>query len=213
MQFRARRWAAVISAIFSFLLAANTSQASVVLLDTLTGTPFDQSNAYSIFNIFGNSQSVAVPFTSTNAWTITSIDTLISAPFGGTIDFGIMADSNDHPSGQFLSKVTLDPTADPLSLSSLAWSIDAGSKYWLAAISTGEDVTWVFDKDVQGTLGIDGGSGWTTEANFLPAALIRAELTSETPLPGALVLFASGLGGFGVFGLRRKRKESSDIAA
>jgi hypothetical protein len=213
MQFRARSWAAVTSAIF-FLVATSATQASVVLLDTLTGAPaFALGTGYSIFNLGFASQSVAVPFNSSNTWTITSIDTYISSQFADvTIDVGIMADSGGRPSGTFLSKVTVGLTTDPLSLNSLDWAIDAGSKYWLAAVAQGDDASWG-QSGVQGTLGFTSGDNiWTTEQNLLPAALIRADLTSETPLPGALALFASGLGGFGLLGLRRRQKTLSDAA-
>ena len=36
---------------------------------------------------------------------------------------------------------------------------------------------------------------------------------SATPLPGALPLFASGLGALGVLGWRRKRKATAALAA
>ena len=35
---------------------------------------------------------------------------------------------------------------------------------------------------------------------------------SATPLPGALPLFATGLGAMGLFGWRRKRKKSAALA-
>jgi hypothetical protein len=206
MLFRAHRWAAVASAVFSFFLAANTTQASVVLLDTRTGASFVPGTGYSIFNLGFASQSVALPFTSSGTWTITNVDTYISSQFSGvTIDLGIMADNGGRPSGMFLSKVTVDLTSDPLSLNSLNWAIDPGSKYWLAAVAQGEDASWG-QSAIQGTLGFTNGSDWSTESNFLPAALIQADLTSETPLPGALALFASGLGGFCLFGRRGRRK-------
>jgi len=212
MGFRVRRWTAAIGAV-SFLLAANTVRAETfVVLDTLTSASFDQSNAYSIFSSFGSSQSVAISFSSPIDLMITKIDTYISAPFGGTIDFGIMSDVDGHPSGQYLSKVTLDPSFDPLSLGPLDWTIGGGLKYWLAAEPSvdGEDVTWVFNKDILTMLGLNSSGDWSSQGGqFAPAVMIEG----ATPLPGALILFASGLGGVGVFGLRRKRKVTLAFAA
>jgi hypothetical protein len=149
--------------------------------------------------------SFAVPNNiSNNPWTITSIDTSISAQFGPvTLDLGIMADNGGRPSGTFLSSVTLDASIDPVSLTSLDWSIDSGAKYWFAAIAHNDDAQWV-GSQVQGTFAFaSGDQPWMTEVGDLPGARIAG---FETPLPGALVLFASGLGGIGVFGVRGRKR-------
>lgn len=210
MQFRTRRWSVLTGAIFSLFLVASTARAETfTLLDTKSSASFDQNNAYSIFSAFGDSQSVAISFYTAIDLKITTIDTYISAPFGGSIDLGIMIDDNGKPSGQYLSKVTIEPSFDPLKLGSLDWTVDAGSRYWLAASPTddNEDVTWVFNTNIQGALGVQSNGGdWSTESGFAPAVMIQG----ETPLPASLVLFVSGLGSVGVFGLRRRRKELVD---
>ncbi len=45
------------------------------------------------------------------------------------------------------------------------------------------------------------------------ATVIAGEGAAATPLPAALPLFASGLGGLGLLGWRRKRKKSAALAA
>jgi len=47
----------------------------------------------------------------------------------------------------------------------------------------------------------------------LDLVTVSAGTASATPLPGALPLFASGLGAFGLLGWRRKRKGAAAIAA
>ncbi len=42
---------------------------------------------------------------------------------------------------------------------------------------------------------------------------VLSSTTSATPLPAALPLFATGLGGLGLFGWRRKRKNAAAVAA
>ena len=54
------------------------------------------------------------------------------------------------------------------------------------------------------------------EANGLPADLVfgsTLNFDQSTPLPGALPLFASGLGVLGLFGRRRKRKNAASLVA
>ena len=218
MQFCARRWTTVAGAIVSFLTLTSTTQASVVeadLLNTLSAPASD--TIYSVFGPgFQPGQAVAVSFTvpgngSNNPWNITSINTSLSAPlFPVTLDLGIMADFAGLPTGIFLSSATVTASFDPVTLTSLDWSIDSGAKYWLVAIAHSDDPFDVNDafwvgRQIQGAVGFTSGddSIWMTQSGPLPGAQITG---FETPLPGALVLFASGLGGIGVFGVRGRKK-------
>jgi hypothetical protein len=47
---------------------------------------------------------------------------------------------------------------------------------------------------------------WFAEANGLPAVLEATSTPDVVPLPGALPLFATGIGAMGLIGWRRKRK-------
>jgi hypothetical protein len=48
-----------------------------------------------------------------------------------------------------------------------------------------------------------------TPDQFAQDHLVAPEISSETPLPAAFPLFASGLGAFGLLGWRRKRKQAA----
>jgi hypothetical protein len=50
---------------------------------------------------------------------------------------------------------------------------------------------------------------WT----YLNFAAVTGEAVPETPIPGALPLFATGLAALGLFGWRRKRKNATGVAA
>lgn len=219
MKFCARRWTVVAGVIVSFLTLTNTTQASSVevdLLDTLSA-PASSGPPYAVFGPgFEPGQSVAVSFTTpgngfNDVWNITSIKTSLSSPFFPvTLDLGLMADDNGHPSGTFLASATITASFDPVTLASPDWSIDGGAKYWLVAIAHSDDPFAVIDaqwvgSQIQGTFAFTSGDAgtWMTQSGDLPGALITG---FETPLPGALVLFASGLGGIGVFGVRGRKK-------
>jgi hypothetical protein len=51
-----------------------------------------------------------------------------------------------------------------------------------------------------------------TPQQFAQDHLVAPEISSETPIPGALPLFASGLGALGLLGWRRKRKNAAAMA-
>jgi hypothetical protein len=143
-------------------------------------------------------------------WVITNIATSISALFPVQLDLGIMADDSGRPSGTFLSSAKVTASFDPVTLTGLNWSIDSGAKYWLAAIAHSDDPFDVNDAEwvgsqIQGTFANTNGDPpiWMTATGDLPGAQIAGY---ETPLPGSLALFASGLGGIGLIGMRRRRE-------
>ena len=56
---------------------------------------------------------------------------------------------------------------------------------------------------------------WTTRSNYnaIGGNFVTFDVNTTTPLPAALPLFATGLGGLGFLGWRRKRKAQALIAA
>jgi hypothetical protein len=59
---------------------------------------------------------------------------------------------------------------------------------------------------------VTNGGGSPFNDSAFPGPTLTAEL-QPTPLPGALLLFATGLGAMGFFGWRRKRKNAAAVAA
>jgi hypothetical protein len=196
-----------------------TQASAITLLDTIGSETFCACSDVFIYSIpstnlptgpFG--QSLGVTFTSASTVTITGVTAFI-APGDNTnslIDLGIMADAGGLPSGTFLDDTTVTPTnAAPVSLSP-NWVISAGT-YWLVAESVpvlpGPNVNfWQF-----GTTGVGAAFAFPSiNAVWRPsaetgAALITADVVA-TPLPAALPLFATGLGGLSLLGWLRKRK-------
>src|SRR4030081_1076983 len=132
------------------LVAASLSASSAsatVLIDTITA-PYLPGAGWAVDNNGGNGQSVALRFSSGTATTITDITAYIGS--FGSINFGIMADLAGAPSGSFLDSTVVSlSTSNPVILSSLNWSVVAGSTYWLAAIAPdGNFAGWNYDSSV-----------------------------------------------------------------
>ena len=107
----------------------------------------------------------------------------------------------------------------------LDWAVTLGSEYWLVAVADPNtaDVIWnasavpssnpplAFAYTSNGT----GLTGWQTISAVFPNVFVAGyvsetrDFVSETPLPAALPLFATGLGALGLLGWRRKRKAAA----
>jgi hypothetical protein len=86
---------------------------------------------------------------------------------------------------------------------------------------TGTITTWAFEMNIAGpapqsfiaTTNGDDAAGSNSGGAFVLALGQWTNPTAATPLPAALPLFATGLGGLGLFGWRRKRKNAAALAA
>jgi hypothetical protein len=214
----------IVGSIVGLALLGGAPQASATtLLDTIQGAAFNPGGSgWEVYNNGASppgGQSVGIEFTLASSATIGSVEAYIFPVngLGVDVDLGIMANSSSLPSGTFISgdySVVSTSTTVPVNLSSLSWSLAAGS-YWLVAIATsGSDASWqagstgLFASD-----GATGGGTWTGQDLPIPMALISTATVSATPLPAALPLFATGLGAMGLLGWRRKRKNAAAIAA
>jgi hypothetical protein len=201
-------------AFLAFLTAGVSSQASAdVLLNTITST-FQPDSGYGVGNSHGAGQSIAISFSSPSATTITEVDALIgefeSSP--GTITLGIMTDASGVPSGSFLDStlVTLSET-NPVTLSSLNWSINAGTTYWLTAIATDQtSAIWNQSTDFSNFAStpnnVDG--PWIQIAgNSQEAPAPEVEIfAGAVPEPSTWAMMVLGFAGVGFMAYRRKSK-------
>jgi hypothetical protein len=205
------------------LFGLSSEASATTVLDT-RGTCVPYSNGcgpyYAIYNV-NPSQSVAVSFTLGAAATITSVEAYIFQTgliTGTSVTLGIMTNNASNvPSGSFISggSSTVTPGTGPADLTSLNWSLAAGT-YWLAAIANSPgSLAWesvLFPPLTPWALGNDTGSAWNNAGTQTePIALIQTG-TPVVPLPGALPLFATGLGALGLLGWRRKKKPPDPIS-
>jgi len=190
------------------LFAAQQSHASTTILDTTNGDSCCSGGVYYELSVFGGEPYIALAFSSASAATITDINAYIIGE--DSLQLGIASDSGGHP-GAFLFQETVALSGTQISLSSLNWSIAAGTPYWLLA-SVADDANTEANWQ-QGTSNNDwspfvipeGTDGhWSALNSQAPEALIIGN--NVTPLPAALPLFASGLGALGLFACRKKRK-------
>jgi hypothetical protein len=143
------------------------------------------------------SQSLAVPFTVSNAVTVDSITVAIDVT--GDVTLGIMTDASGLPSNSWLYSLDLgDPTAN-VSVGGLNWSLGAGN-YWLAAVAVGDASggwgngdarvpSWAYTSG-------DTTTWYSDNGDLLPAALITAsDTTNVIPEPSSFLLLGSGLAG------------------
>jgi hypothetical protein len=129
-----------------------SSARAAVLLDTIHG-PYIPNSGYTVSNIGGVGQSIALLFSAGEASMITTVEAYIYPIEGdGLVNVGIVAD-NGGPTGAFLNfaSVTLD-SLNPVNISSLEWEVTPGKSYWVVA------------KAVNGTV-----AAWSYKDNSLTA--------------------------------------------
>jgi hypothetical protein len=97
----------------------------------------------------------------------------------------------------------------------LAYHVEFGSDPDLPAIPTNAiDFTTIPEQGLPPNPYFENGRLQLVATAFLGSSTDRFFVQSDaTPLPAALPLFATGLGAFGLFGWRRKRKGAAEVAA
>lgn len=152
-------------------------------------TSYD-ATASTIFNITGSSTYSGTLTIDTVGGSLTAADVVVSTP----PDFTNILSSNQGAT-DFVVSIS-DGTTSPGPI--LTLSIDDGGT--LVGFAGG-----IIDAAT-----LIGGCDLTSgECRGIPQTLGSADLSAETtatPLPAALPLFATGIGGLGLFGWRRRRK-------
>jgi hypothetical protein len=143
-----------------------------------------------------------------------------TGPGAGTDRFIVSASNNAGRANSFPN----NPGRNPISIGTTGWYTfqesffdNGGALGVTLSILDSADSTiasWLLGGDP--IAGVGGNRyGWFANNEFSFLAIDNASLTgtSATPLPAALPLFASGLGAIGLFGWRRKRKNSGAATA
>ena len=213
----------------SFGLFGAVQANAVTLFDSITGSIDVVSDSVGIDGpLYASFSTVA------GVVNLTEVQVVLSAEVttdGGSVNISLWSDNGGPSPGS--SVALLGTIADSAmtgspaiySLSGLSQSLAANTRYWIE-LSTSDQSSagWWYTDNTTGTGVL--GEYWLT--NYSPGVVPNAgdsnydafpyemrvfASTSETPLPAALPLFASGLGALGALGWRRKRKAAAHAAA
>jgi hypothetical protein len=161
------------------------------------------SNATSAFTLSGITSPFTQTFANGAAYSLSPYD----MPANG---YGV---SQGDKNGVY-STVSFDVTTDftsGTSLAQLTSFINSLENPTDVGGATGTTTGILFVADVQGANGKTGAVGFADECGNVSGTTCPS--IGQTPIPGALALFASGLGAMGLLGGRRKRKNNAAIAA
>ncbi len=195
---------------------------AVTLFDSITG-----SNSVATDAVAGDGPLYASFSTIAGVVSLTEVQVVLSATAttdGGSVNISLWSDNGGPGPGSSLASLgtildsALSGSATTYTFSGLSQSVAANTRYWIElATSNQSSALWWYTDNTAG-IGVSG-EYWLT--NYSPGVVPNAgntnylpfpyEMTvsasaSATPLPAALPLFASGLGGLGLLGWRRKRK-------
>jgi hypothetical protein len=199
------------------LIAISPASADIIF-DSITDTTFPGPGGFFIDQQNSNipADGRAILFSTSTAVTITEIDAYLllstanGPPANQTLLIGITPDSAGLPSSAFLfsSDFALTSTS-PLVLTSLNWSIAAGT-YWLVAQSElGSNAIWDTGSDTDTSAKFTNTSWSLTSAGTAtPEARIfaDAQITTPVPEPSTWGMLLLGFAGVGFMAYRRKSK-------
>lgn len=202
------RFRTVAAALVGVLLGMSSAKAAI-LVDTIDQAFGSSSINFTLSNVGGRGQSLALPFTVTTATTVTDVTAFVQLS-NGAANFGLQADAINLPSGSFLFSTLITPISGPIVLSGLNWTIAPGT-YWLTAVATdGSNGGW------QGALASGywsfsnpGINNWLPTNFVFPEARVSDGAAPAVPEPSTWAMMMLGFVGVGVLAYRRR----SQIAA
>jgi hypothetical protein len=187
-----------------------------ILLDTIGTTAFS-TGAGGIFIQDQNStgtEGKAIEFSSGSAATVTEIDAYIGLslangpPKNTNVLFGIMANSPAGlPAGVFLDSSSVPLTAlSPASLTSLNWSIAAGTYWFVIESEPGSNAIWYGGADtVPAATALNENWGLLFGDKALGARISAEPTVAAVPEPSTWAMILLGFAGVGFMAYRRKQ--------
>lgn len=134
------------AAILVASLLAGTQASAGTILDTIGGAPFNPGGpALGVFNTIGpggSLQQLAIPFTVGATTTISSIEAYVASTVPGQVSFILEPDSGGVPSNTISFFKIASTTTAPVQLTSLNWTIAAGTYWLIAGAIKGDSATW-----------------------------------------------------------------------
>lgn len=210
----------IIMAALAVLVLGTGAGHATILLDTIGGDAYGPpALGYPFQNVGDTPASLAIGV-GFSAGTSTEINGILAYiyPAGSPASFtlGLMqADSSGAPAGSALytTDILFADATQPVKLSDLHWSIDAGSNYFLVAIAEfGSQNSWQASSQQTGQVAAAGYpfTSWGVfDDSALPAAIISTENipdVSGVPLhPSTWPMMALGVVLFGWVASRRKQ--------
>jgi hypothetical protein len=199
-----------------------TSQADVVFTNFGPGYAYNTTAGNFVGNDFvGDNLAYGDTFTPTSTVTLTALQLALNCFNPGfcpdSYTVALTSNAGDQP-GAVLASFTEAGTAlgilgsnnPPILISTSSLQLTAGTQYWVT-VTSGLTNTIVWNWNSTGdmsdvALSADGGMTWFSPSGATPGALEVDGTATVIPIPAALPLFATGIGGLGLLAWRRKRK-------
>jgi hypothetical protein len=209
---------AVFGGVFAFLTFASTSYAATIFTDFGPGDSYSSSGyvVSTAASVEGLTITSAMGFTSAINADVTEIDIAIQnaagTNSGTTISLHLGSDTGPTIGSWVLGTLPSFSTSGPSGITTISGitgtHLIAGDTYFLVAVAANDDFN-AWNLNDQGVNGTVAQNGVAFDNQTLGAFDVLGASTAATPLPAALPLFATGLGGLGLLGWRRKRAQAA----
>jgi hypothetical protein len=202
-----KRKLAFVAALALAAVVPNIASASAFILDT--GTPQGAT-----FPILNSVDWFAAEFSATAGETVTQLSAYLNPNIGGQgtpFTFAIYSGTGFIGGRNLTAQYSVGATFESSGWNSTVanWTVPTTGDYWVVLEMTSSALDLVTEtSDTTGTVPALAFADTTASSHIFAAQTadpFGIEVTA-TPLPAALPLFVTGLGGLGLLGWRRKRK-------